>query len=209
MPVTRRHVLTAVLAATTAPVTSAFAGSEPYPVFPSDVRQVDYRFRRREVDYKTSESAGTIIVDGRKRYLYYVLGKGRAIRYGVGVGRKEAAWSGEAKIGRMAKWPVWTPTPEQRAKHEVFAKYAAGMPGGADNPLGARALYLYKDGADTLYRIHGTPAPQSIGHYASSGCIRMINVDVIDLYSRVDVGTRVVVLDDPSNRRDSLFEIFN
>jgi lipoprotein-anchoring transpeptidase ErfK/SrfK len=209
MPATRRHVLSTILATVAAPITSALAGSEPYPVFPSDVRQVDYRFRRREVDFETHEPAGTVIVDGRHRYLYYVLGNGRAIRYGVGVGRKEAAWSGEAVIGRRAKWPTWTPTPEQRAKHKAFAKYANGMPGSAENPLGARALYLFKNGADTLYRIHGTPAPQSISHYASSGCIRMINVDVIDLYGRVNVGTRVVVLDDPSSRSTSVFDIFN
>ena len=177
-------------------------------MFPSDVRQVAYRFRRREVDYKTSEPAGTIVIDPRHRYLYYVLGHGRAVRYGVGVGRKEAVWSGEAVIGHMKKWPVWVPTPELRAKHKVFEKFARGMPGGADNPLGARALYLFKHGQDTLYRIHGTPAPQSIGRYASSGCIRMINVDVIDLYSRVDVGTRVVVLDNVPDSGGTLTSAF-
>lgn len=195
MTLSRRQFLTSVLASIALPGASAVAGSEPYPVFASDAKRVAYKFRRREVDYDTHEPPGTIIVDSRKRYLYYVLGKGRAMRYGVGVGRKEAVWSGEAVIGRKSKWPRWTPTKEQLARSERYKKFANGFPGGPDNPLGARALYLYDNGKDTFYRIHGTPEPKSIGTYSSSGCIRMINVDIIDLYKRADVGTRVVVLD--------------
>lgn len=188
----RRQMLTGLLGAALLPAGNAMA--EPFPVFASDAQRVDYRFRRREVDFKTAEPAGTIIIDSRNRYLYFVLGGGRAIRYGVGVGRKEAVWSGEAVIGRKAKWPRWTPTREQLARSERYKKFAEGFPGGPDNPLGARALYLFDNGRDTLYRIHGTPEPRSIGRYASSGCIRMINYDVVDLYDRAGVGTRVVVL---------------
>ena len=197
MILTRRRFLTTALAPAAAsllPSGNAEAGTEPFPVFKSDIQTVPYKFRRREVEYDTQEPQGTIIVDSRKRHLYFVLGQGRAIRYGVGVGDKEAAWSGTAIIKRKAKWPTWTPTPEQRAKHKIYAKYAKGMPGSSKNPLGARAMYLYQNDQDTLYRIHGTPDPSSIGKVVSSGCIRMINVDVVELYERAEIGTRVVVL---------------
>lgn len=196
MTLTRRHFLLsglAVAAAAGRPAES-LAAREPFPVFASDTQLVAYKFRRREVDYRTGERAGTIVIDTGKRYLYFVLGNGRAVRYGVGVGRGEAAWSGEAVIGRKAKWPVWRPTPDQLAHYKAYSKWIDGMPGGTGNPLGARAMYLYKNKADTLYRIHGTEVPSSIGKFVSSGCIRMINLDVIDLYDRVDIGTRVVVL---------------
>ena len=190
-----RRSLLAAFAVAWLPVRSAFAGDESFPAFVSDAQLVEYKFRRREVAYGTSEPPGTIVVDTDKRFLFFVLGDGRAIRYGVGVGRRGESWSGAAVVGRKAKWPTWTPTPDQLAHSRIYRKWIAGMPGGSGNPLGARALYLYKDNADTLYRIHGTEVPEMIGHFVSSGCIRMINIDVIDLYDRADVGTRVVVLD--------------
>ncbi|MBI2717548.1 MAG: L,D-transpeptidase [Rhizobiales bacterium] len=194
MQFTRRHLLTSLLATAALPREALALPGEPFPVFASDAQQVPYRFRRREVDYSGSEAAGTIVVDTRHKFLFLVLGRGRAIRYGVGVGRAGYAWSGVAIVGRKAKWPRWTPTPDQMAHSKIAASYAAGLDGGMTNPLGARALYLYQNGRDTFYRIHGTPDPTSIGYSFSSGCIRMLNMDVADLYERVGVGTRVVVL---------------
>lgn len=138
---------------------------------------------------------GTIVVDPRNHFLYLVEGFGKARRYGVGVGRAGLAFKGSAKIKRKAKWPSWTPTANmiKREPHK-YKKYAGGVPGGPENPLGARALYLYKGNRDTYYRIHGTTQPDSIGRSVSNGCIRMINDHVIDLYNRVPVGTTVVVL---------------
>jgi len=173
---------------------TALAEDEPFPIFASDAQQVDYRFRKRTLAYNTAEAPGTIIVDSRQRFLYFILGQGQAIRYGVGVGREEFGWSGEAVIGRKAKWPRWSPTPEQIARSKVSASWSQGMAGGLGNPLGARALYLYQNGRDTYYRIHGTDSPATIGHKSSTGCIRMLNMDVADLYDRVAVGTRVIVL---------------
>ena len=134
------------------------------------------------------------MVDPGQRYLYLVQGNGKAIRYGIGVGREGFGWNGEATIQRKQQWPWWYPPVEMQARDERARRYANGMEGGPSNPLGARALYLYKGGRDTLYRIHGTNEPQSIGRAVSSGCIRMLNADVIDLYDRVPIGTRVVVL---------------
>ncbi len=150
--------------------------------------------RRQIVSYGTREAPGTIVVDTPNTYLYYVLGNGRAVRYGIGVGREGFAFSGVKTVGRMAEWPGWTPPAEMIARQPYLPRWMAGGPG---NPLGARALYL----ADTLYRIHGTNDPSSIGQRVSSGCIRMLNEDVVDLYERVRVGTRVVVLPD-TRRRD-------
>jgi lipoprotein-anchoring transpeptidase ErfK/SrfK len=143
--------------------------------------------QRRTVDYRTSEAPGTIIVDTPNTYLYYVLPGGKAIRYGVGVGREGFTWSGVKTVERKAEWPDWTPPPEMIARSPYLPRFMAG---GVTNPLGARAMYL----SGTFYRIHGTNAPSTIGSRASSGCIRMANDDVIDLYSRVQVGTKVVVL---------------
>ena len=148
-------------------------------------------YRRHIVDYTRKEQPGTILVDSNARYLYYVLPGGKAIRYGVTVGEEALAWSGVARVGRMAEWPDWIPTPEIQARLGPYPKRVAGGP---DNPLGARAIYLYEGNKDTLYRIHGTNQPEYIGHAISSGCIRMTNEDVIDLYSRTRVGTRVVVM---------------
>ena len=152
------------------------------------------QFRRMLVAFRTSEPAGTIIIDTDRKYLFYVLPGAQAIRYGVGVGREGFGWSGEMNVARKAEWPTWTPPAEMIERDPDSAQYAAGMPGGPENPLGARALYLYEDGKDSLYRIHGTNEPWTIGMNVSSGCIRMVNEDVEDLYSRAPVGSKVIVL---------------
>ncbi len=169
--------------------------SEPYPVPAADLTEVNPEFLRREVAYNTHEHAGTIVVDPNERYAYLVLSQGRAIRYGVGVGQEEGFnFRGEAIIARKAAWPRWTPTPNMiRREPERYGPYAGGLAGGPSNPLGARALYLYKDGRDTLYRLHGTNEPATIGTMVSSGCIRFLNHDIIDLYRRAPVSTKVVV----------------
>jgi lipoprotein-anchoring transpeptidase ErfK/SrfK len=161
-------------------------------------------FQRHLVDYQRREAPGTILVDTDARYLYYVLPQGKAIRYGVAVGEEAMAWSGVATIGKMSEWPDWIPTPEIQ---ERLGPYPSRVAGGPRNPLGARALYLYEGGKDTLYRIHGTNQPEYIGQAISSGCIRMTNEDVIDLYDRVRQGATVVVLppggESPFTRRAS------
>jgi lipoprotein-anchoring transpeptidase ErfK/SrfK len=149
--------------------------------------QVEPRLKRQIVDYKGSEPAGTIIVDTPHTYLYYVLGDGKAMRYGIGVGREGFTWSGVRSIERKAEWPDWYPPAEMVARQPYLPRMTSGGPG---NPLGARAMYI----AGTQYRIHGTNAPSTIGKHVSSGCIRLTNDDVIDLYSRVQVGAKVVVL---------------
>ena len=167
---------------------------EPFPVFESDAEQIPYKFRRREVDYPTNEPQGTVIVNTGERFLYHVLGNGKATRYGVGVGKEGRTWYGEAQIGRKEKWPIWVPTPEHLAEFPQMAKYIHGMPGGRDNPMGARALYLYQGDVDTVIRIHGAVKPTLIGKKTTAGCISLINIDIIHLYERVDLGTRVVIL---------------
>ena len=146
---------------------------------------------RKEVNDPTGEPPGTVTIDTRVRKLYLSLGDGRALEYGIGVGRQGFAWKGVAEIGRKAFWPGWTPPPEMLARQPELPDH---MDGGMENPLGARALYLFQGKKDTLFRIHGTNDPKSIGKAVSSGCIRMMDADVIDLYSRVAKGTRVVVL---------------
>ncbi len=153
------------------------------------------RLKRQVVSYATREAPGTIIIDTPNTYLYYVLGGGQAIRYGIGVGRDGFTWSGVKTVARKAEWPDWTPPPEMIARQPYLPRQMAGGPG---NPLGARAMYL----GGTVYRIHGTNAPQTIGTHVSSGCIRLTNEDVIDLYSRVSVGAKVIVL--PMDRRADL-----
>ncbi len=149
-------------------------------------------YRRAIVNYHRKEAPGSIVIDSDARYLYYVLPEGKAIRYGVTVGEEALAWSGVAKVGRMEQWPTWTPT------KDIKQRLGAGIPDfvgpGPHNPMGARALYMYAGNKDTLYRIHGTNQPEFIGSAISSGCIRMTNEDVIDLYNRAKVGTVVVVL---------------
>lgn len=152
------------------------------------------KFRRQVVDYAGTEMPGTIIVDPHQRLLYLVQEGGQALRFGVGVGREGFAWSGRAEIAMKRRWPRWVPPDEMIARDPRAAKWPNGQPGGPDNPLGARALYLYANGVDTLYRIHGTTEPKSIGKAVSSGCIRMLNQDVAELYLRVPVGTPVMVL---------------
>ncbi len=152
----------------------------------------DARFLRQEVAYPTSEAPGTVIIDTPNTYLYLVLGNGRALRYGIGVGRDGFTWSGVQQITKKAEWPDWTPPAEMLERQPYLPRFMAGGPG---NPLGARAMYL----GGTVYRIHGTNAPETIGGRVSSGCIRMVNADVIDLYGRVNVGTKVIVL--PMERR--------
>ncbi|HEX7563402.1 MAG TPA: L,D-transpeptidase [Bradyrhizobium sp.] len=149
------------------------------------------QFRRRVVDYPYKEAPGTILVNSDARYLYYVLPEGKAVRYGVAVGNEALAWSGVATVGRMTEWPDWIPTPDIRAR---LGPFPDRVPGGPANPLGARALYLFQGKTDTLYRIHGTNQPEYIGHAISSGCIRMTNEDVIDLYDRARLGATVIVL---------------
>jgi lipoprotein-anchoring transpeptidase ErfK/SrfK len=179
------------------PVYIAMYGPRPDERFPlpaTDISQIKPQFLRQEVSYSTDEPVGTIVVDTGDRFLYLVQPGGRAMRYGIGVGREGFAWAGDATIQRKAQWPKWTPPAEMVARDPEAAKWAGGMPPGLKNPLGARALYLYQGGRDTLYRIHGTNEPYSIGTNVSSGCIRLINQDIIDLYERVPVGTRVVVI---------------
>ena len=143
-------------------------------------------YQRQAVFYRTAEAPGTIIVQTSERFLYVVQGNNRAIRYGIGVGREGFQWSGLVKIVRKAEWPDWTPPPEMIARQPYLPRFMAGGPG---NPMGARAMYL----GGTVYRIHGTNAPETIGHAVSSGCFRLVNEQVIDLYERVPVGTKVIV----------------
>jgi lipoprotein-anchoring transpeptidase ErfK/SrfK len=151
--------------------------------------------RRQVVAYSTREAPGTIVIDTPNTYLYYVLGNGRAVRYGIGVGRDGFRWSGTQHVARKAEWPDWHPPAEMVARQPYLPRFMAGGP---SNPLGARALYL----GNSIYRIHGTNAPSTIGGRVSSGCIRMLNDDVVDLYARVNVGTKVVALPDTARHRD-------
>jgi lipoprotein-anchoring transpeptidase ErfK/SrfK len=163
---------------------------EKFPVPAVDVNKLNPKFFRKTVRYDSKEAPGTIIVDPSNFYVYRIEGEGNATRYGANVGREGFLWSGEAYVGRKAEWPVWTPPKEMIKRQPEAAKYAGGMPGGLDNPLGARALYL----GSSLYRIHGTNEPHTIGTNVSSGCIRMRNIDVIDLYNRTPNGTKVIVM---------------
>lgn|SRR6478736_4092579 len=146
-------------------------------------------FERYRIDDPTGEKPGTIVVDTKNKFLYLVLPEGKAVRYGVATGDEAYGWTGTAKVARKAEWPNWTPPAEMVKRWP----HVHPMTGGPANPLGARALYLYDNGRDTLYRIHGTNEPETIGHAASSGCIRMRNIDVVDLYNRVPVGATVIV----------------
>lgn len=159
------------------------------------VFQLDPRFMPQVVAFPYDYIVGTVVVDPANRFLYLVEAAGLARRYGIGVGKAGLAFRGTAEVGRKAKWPRWRPTDNMiRRDPKKYAKYADGVPGGRHNPLGARALYLYRNGQDTLYRIHGTTEPWTIGKAVSNGCVRMVNDHVTDLYERVPVGTRVVVI---------------
>lgn len=201
------HVLLFAAALMVAPVlmtTAASAqvmsyASSPQNAFPSDdvmvspdvdesdTSVVPERLRRAVVAFDTREAPGTVVIDTANTQLYYVLGQGRAVRYGVGVGREGFTWSGTQTVTRKAEWPDWHPPAEMIARQPYLPRFMAGGPG---NPLGARAMYL----GSSVYRIHGTNDPSTIGKFVSSGCIRLTNEDVADLFSRVDVGTKVVVL---------------
>ncbi|MHC5306354.1 L,D-transpeptidase [Bartonella sp. LJL80] len=166
-------------------------GGYVIPAVPQDKIKPEYR--RQIVNYPTSEKPGTIIIETQTKHLYFVMEDGKAMRYGIGVGRDGFRWSGNASVGRKAEWPVWTPPPAMMGRQPELRKFAGGMKPGLTNPLGARALYLYKNGRDSMYRLHGTPEWWTIGSNVSSGCVRLINQDIIDLYNRAAVGAKVIV----------------
>lgn len=171
--------------------------TEPYPIAAVDLRQIKPQFLRREVSFDKHYAPGTILIKTSEHYAYYVLPGGKAIRYGIGVAHsKNANFRGQAVIGRKASWPHWTPTVNMmRTQPARYGHMGRGLPPGPTSPLGARALYLYRNGKDTYFRLHGTIEPYSIGTDVSSGCIRFLNQDIIDLYNRVSVGARVIVTD--------------
>jgi lipoprotein-anchoring transpeptidase ErfK/SrfK len=170
-----------------APQASAYA-----PVDNEPAAETPAHFKRQVVNYASSEAPGTVIVDTPNTYLYLVLGNGKALRYGIGVGRDGFTWTGVKHVEKKAEWPDWTPPADMLARQPYLPRFMAGGPG---NPLGARAMYL----GGTVYRIHGTNAPETIGQHVSSGCIRLTNEDVTDLYNRIQVGAKVIVL--PMNHR--------
>ncbi|MCZ8376777.1 MAG: L,D-transpeptidase [Beijerinckiaceae bacterium] len=165
-----------------------------FPIPAVDISQVDPKYFRRTVRLETDEAPGTIIVDPKNFYVYRIEGEGNATRYGANVGREGFLWSGEAYVGRKAEWPTWTPPREMIKRQPEVAKYARGMPGGPENPLGARTLYLYQNGVYTLYTIYSTSDPESIGSGVTSGCTGLLTQDMIDLYDRTPVKTKVIVL---------------
>lgn len=162
------------------------------PAIPRE--KIPAQYRRQIVNYKTDEKPGTIIVNTKEKFLYFVMPDGKAMRYGIGVGREGFGWSGTAQVAMKREWPTWTPPAPMIRRQPELAKYRGGMKPGLNNPLGARALYLYNKGGDTGYRIHGTPEWWSIGKSMSSGCIRLMNQDIIDLYERGDRGAKVIVI---------------
>ena len=157
------------------------------------IYKVDRKYHRQIVNYTTKEKPGTIIVDTGAKHLYFVMKDGKAMRYGIGVGKEGFEWSGTARIALKREWPVWTPPAPMIKRKPELAKWRGGMPPGLNNPLGACAMYLYNKGGDSGYRLHGTPEWFSIGKAMSSGCIRLMNQDIIDLYSRTSVGAKVIV----------------
>ena len=194
MQISRRSLLATALAASFAPQACANnLPGEPFAVSDQDQNFIPIWFRRQIIDAKSSERAGTVIISARHNYLYYILGNGKAVRFGIGTG-KYGDWAGPTSVGRMEKWPIWTPTQDHLKRRPDLIKYIQGMPGGLDNPMGARAIYLYDAKGDTSYRIHGTDVVQHVGMKSTAGCFAMLNADVIWLYERVKLGTRVVVL---------------
>ena len=167
--------------------------NEQFPVPAARIDLVPPQFWRQVVEDPTGERPGTVVVDTANRFLYLVRDDGRALRYGVGIGRDGFRWAGRAKIAYKKVWPTWTPPSEMIDRQPELEEYRRGMPPGPMNPLGARALYIFKDGVDTLYRLHGNPDERSIGQAVSSGCVRLLNQDVIDLYERVPAGSSIVV----------------
>ena len=170
--------------------------NEQFPISAVNLRNVKPRYFRRQVANETGHPAGTIYIDTRRYYLYWTLSDKTALRYGVGLGRAGFSWSGTGVIQWKQKWPKWTPPDEmilRQPELEEFSAENGGMPPGIKNPLGARALYIFQDGEDTLYRVHGSQEASSIGRAVSSGCVRLLNQDVIDLYDRVPTGSKIVV----------------
>jgi lipoprotein-anchoring transpeptidase ErfK/SrfK len=193
MRLTRRSFVASLAALTVIPAREALA--EPFPVDMKEPKKLAFKFQRKEMAFETSAAPGTVVVDAKKCFLYFVLGGGQAVRYGVALGKSAHAWEGEVTIKKMAEWPIWMPAPYHlKVKPELAKWIPGGMPGGPDNPMGARALYLFKGEVDTINRIHGAAKVSDIGKKATAGCIGMLNADVIDLYSRVQVGTRVVMM---------------
>ena len=202
MNISRRRIFSTILASCILPdqaIAARDIGPEwvvgiipdtPFNIDLVNLSMVPEASRRQSVRFRGPEPPGTLVVDAAARSLYFVQENGRALRFGIAVGREGAAWHGSAVVGRKAKWPTWTPTANMRKRNP---KLPVHVKGGPENPLGARALYLFQNGVDTLYRIHGTNEPWSIGKAASSGCIRMLNEDVFELYGSVPVGTRVIV----------------
>lgn len=170
---------------------------ERFPLPQVNLRKVKSKFYRRLVDYASSEAVGTVIVDTKKFYLYLIQEDGKAMRYGVGLGRAGFEWSGRARVGWKQEWPKWTPPDEMIERQPELEKYSSqngGMPPALDNPLGARALYIFQGNTDTLYRLHGTQEFWSIGKAVSSGCVRLLNQDIIDLYGRVPTNSPIIVV---------------
>jgi lipoprotein-anchoring transpeptidase ErfK/SrfK len=168
--------------------------TERFPIPAVDLRLINSAYLRRFGDYQTSERPGTVIVDTAQRVLFLTLPENKAIRYGVGIGRAGFSWSGRALIHHKKAWPTWTPPREMIARQPELEEWRTGMPPSLENPLGARALYIFQDGRDTLYRLHGTGDAQTIGQAVSSGCVRLLHHDVIDLYNRVPDLTPIVVI---------------
>ena len=167
---------------------------EPFPVPAAPIEKLAPQYWRQMVDDPTGEQPGTVVVDTANRYLYLVADGGKAMRYGVGIGRDGFSWSGRARIAYKRAWPTWTPPSDMIGRQPELEKYRHGMAPGFDNPLGPRALYIFKDGKDTLYRVHGNPDVRAIGQAVSSGCVRLLNQDVIDLYNRVPSGSPILVI---------------
>lgn len=168
--------------------------NEKFPIPAVDVSKVNPKYYRRTVQYASSEAPGTIVVDPANYYVYRIEGDGTATRYGANVGRQGFLWNGDAYVGRKSEWATWTPPKEMIRRQPEAAKYARGMPGGLDNPLGARTLHLYQNGAYTLYTIYASSEPESIGSGITSGCVGLLSQDMIHLYARTPVKTKVVVL---------------
>ena len=197
--ISRRGFIGLTAAAIAAPLAPALAldnPDDPFPLPALNPKIVAPEFLRTVVSYPTKQYPGTIIIDTSARHLWVVLEGGKAIRFGVAVGKEGFRWAGVADVARKVMWPKWTPPKEMIERKPELSKWKTGMPGGPENPLGARAMYLFRDGRDTLYRIHGTNDPKSIGTKSSSGCIRMFNQDVVELYRRTPVGSRVLVYSD-------------
>lgn len=193
MQITRRTLLSHSFAAgLSAPAIAKTIPGEPFIVADDDDQKVEYTFRRQVVSFPTQALPGTVVVNAYRHWLYFVMGNGKAVRFGIGTG-KYGDWTGDTVVGRMEKWPIWTPTPDHLKRRPDLIQYIHGMPGGLKNPMGARAIYLYANNTDTTYRIHGTDVPEHIGTKATAGCFAMFNADVIWLYDRVKLGSRVVV----------------